>query len=150
MVREAVVESSAAVDQVVDHPGSRRATDYQLHIISQCGPTVPEVLQSCDEPGLRGVHPRQFVNEYHLLPFRQCFQIAGQFIECQNPVFLDIQSLRARTFLYGDSEGSELLCLCGPVYACDIERELVLRRHSDKECFPHAPSSVECHKLGSP
>ena len=65
-----------------------------LYFISQRGPAVPEVFQRCDEPGLRRVHPRQFVNEYHFLPFRQRFQIARKLNECQDPVFLNIQSPR--------------------------------------------------------
>ncbi len=65
-----------------------------LYFISQRDPAVPEVFQRCDEPGLRRVHPRQFVNEYHFLPFRQRFQIARKLKECQDPVFLNIQSPR--------------------------------------------------------
>lgn len=63
-----------------------------LHLAAR--PAVPEVFQRCDEPGLRRVHPRQFVNEYHFLPFRQRFQIARKLKECQDPVFLNIQSPR--------------------------------------------------------
>ena len=64
-----VVESSPVLDDLVNDPRRGGSTDNQQNVLAGAAPAVPEMLQGRNEIGLGRIHPRDLVNEDHLLFF---------------------------------------------------------------------------------
>ena len=82
----AVEETAAVLEDFLRHPRRRASADHHHDVLPRRGPSVPERLHGLDEPGVPGVHPREFVDEDRLARVAAGRQCLLQGLERLHPV----------------------------------------------------------------
>ena len=104
VVGESVVQPSAIMNEVVNHPRCGRTANNKFNIVTQHGPTVPKIFKSSNKARPWRVHPRQLIDKDILIALRQCFEIRGQGMKGQQPIAMKANGGRFRIFLQRNTE----------------------------------------------
>ena len=144
---DAVVQAAVVHHDIVDDPGRGTATHDKDDVLAGGSPSIPEMIQGTDEVGFGRIHPRQFIDEYYFLPFREACKETLEEAEGIAPGF-GLRAFGKAGSIERLSEFTQLF-----VHGCIqdtgvLEGKLVVEGLANKEGFPYPVPAIQGDEFG--